>query len=345
MTTAPAASHIRVQGTDGIDPVDRVDCWRDLVSRAFVPLDADAAAPDFTGHLRITELGSTIVSRVDAGAHTVRRTRKQISGSERGYYKLGLQLRGDGLLVQDGREALLRPGDFALYDTDQPYTLAFTAPTDMAVFMFPRPRLPLPPIMAHDILARRISRSDELGCLLSPLLVRLVDQVDDNRPNAALTLADAVLDLMAALLTGNNGTPEPLPHETLLVQAKTFIDANLSNPDLNPDLVAAAVHVSTRYLHKLFSADGEPVARWIRHRRLEQCRRDLSGHTAVPSVSAVGNKWGLPDAAHFSRAFKARFAMSPAEFHKAATASIRSRGSAAPNSVVHASSNEVPPTP
>ncbi|MEV5300665.1 cupin domain-containing protein [Amycolatopsis methanolica] len=122
---------------------ESLDYWRHVHSDAFVPLEAAAPEPSFRGEVRIDRLGSTPVSRVDAGPHRVRRTKAMINASERGYYELGLQVRGSCLLVQDGREALLGPGNLALYDTDRPYTLAFGEPTSMAVFMFPRERLRL----------------------------------------------------------------------------------------------------------------------------------------------------------------------------------------------------------
>jgi len=320
ITSTTQAPVPRLQGTDSVAPAERLEHWRDIVSRAFVPLAASATqAAEFSGRLRITPLGSTIVSRVDAGAHTVRRSRSLIAHSERGYYKLGLQLRGEGLLIQDGREVVLGPGDLALYDTDLPYTLDFGTPTDTAVFMFPRERLHLPAQIRREVLARRIRAHDEIGTLLTPLLLRLVDQCRGERPHAALTIADAVVDLLAALLTDDFGAPQPPSQQTLLVQAKAFIDDNLADPDLNPDLVAAAVHVSTRYLQKLFSADGQPVAGWIRRRRLEQCRRELAAPAPIASVAAVGRKYGFHDAAHFSRIFKARFGMSPGEFRRSAT--------------------------
>ena len=57
---------------------------------------------------------------------------------------IGLQLRGSSVLIQDGREATLTPGDFTLYDTDRPYTLAFSDPHRMLVLVFPRDMLGLP---------------------------------------------------------------------------------------------------------------------------------------------------------------------------------------------------------
>jgi AraC-like DNA-binding protein len=57
------------------------------------------------------------------------------------------------------------------------------------------------------------------------------------------------------------------------------------------------------------------VADWIRSRRLERCRRDLLDPAlATRTVEAIGERWGLTDAAHFSRVFRRRFGAPPAEY-------------------------------
>ncbi|GHE86670.1 AraC family transcriptional regulator [Amycolatopsis deserti] len=298
----------KILSTRAVPGGESVDYWRHVISDAFVPLEAAAPEPSFRGEVRMDRLGSTLVSRVDAGPHRVRRTKAMIGASERGYYKLGLQVRGSCLLVQDGREALLGPGDFALYDTDRPYTLAFAEPTSMAVFMFPRERLRLTAEGARQILSRPLRGDDEPGSLLSPLFRRLVGRLGS--ATSPMPLADAVLDLLSALLSEQTAAAP----DSLVLRAQAYIDTHLSDPDLCPDTVAAALHISTRYLQKLFAEQGTGVAGWIRSRRLEQCRRDLSRPGLTRPVSAVGAAWGLPDAAHFSRTFKAAYGLSPREF-------------------------------
>ncbi|KAA9150856.1 helix-turn-helix domain-containing protein [Amycolatopsis acidicola] len=304
--------------TGSVPAADSLDYWRQGISEAFVPLHADAGGGEFHGRMRVDDLGAMLVSRVDADAHRVRRTPALISRSERGRYKLGLQLHGSCLLVQNGRETVLRPGDFALYDTDRPYTLAFGEPTSMAVFMFPRQRLGLP---GEHVLARRIGLDEEPGSLLSPLFLRLVKDAG-RRATAAAPLASATLDLLSALLTEQLADRAPaVPHDALVLRAKAFIDEHLADPGLCPDVVATALHISTRYLQKLFAGEGATVSAWIRSRRLEHCRRELAGPQALGKpVSAVGAAWGLPDAAHFSRSFKAAYGLSPREFRAQALA-------------------------
>jgi hypothetical protein len=68
----------------------------------------------------------------------------------------------------------------------------------------------------------------------------------------------------------------------VLLRIHAFIEQHLGDADLTPGLVAAAHYISVRYLYRLFEAQGTTVATWIRHRRLEGCRKDL----ADPAFSA-----------------------------------------------------------
>ncbi|MBC7717587.1 MAG: helix-turn-helix domain-containing protein, partial [Pseudorhodobacter sp.] len=53
---------------------------------------------------------------------------------------------------------------------------------------------------------------------------------------------------------------------------------------------------------------------WIASRRLDAIRRDLCDRNfAARSPSEIAFSWGFNDAAHFSRAFRARFSCSHRE--------------------------------
>ena len=59
------------------------------------------------------------------------------------------------------------------------------------------------------------------------------------------------------------------------------------------------------------------MADWIRHHRLERCRRDLLDPTlAHLPVSGVGARWGLVNPATFSRIFRAAYGMPPAKYRR-----------------------------
>ncbi len=80
-------------------------------------------------------------------------------------------------------------------------------------------------------------------------------------------------------------------------------------------MIAAAHHISVRYLYKLFETDmpGQGVADWIRQRRLERCQRDLLDPALQGRpVNAIEARWGLADAASLSRMLRTAYGVPPA---------------------------------
>src|SRR6266566_1610806 len=136
----------------------RFEYWKHILTNTVVPLEVSTPGngDDFRGRLRGCELGSLRFIEVSAEAHTARRTARLVKAAPAGCYKIGLQLRGSSVLIQDGREATLTPGDFTLYDTDRPYTLAFSDPHRMLVLVFPRDMLGLPESRLAGLTATRL---------------------------------------------------------------------------------------------------------------------------------------------------------------------------------------------
>jgi hypothetical protein len=129
-----------VARTLDLPPDQRFDYWKHVLSDTFVPLEVSSPSGDgdFLGRLRGCDLGGLRIIEVRAEPHTARRTARLVKAAPAGCYKIGVQLRGTSVLIQDGREAMLTPGDFTFYDTDRPYTLAFSNPHRMLVLVFPR---------------------------------------------------------------------------------------------------------------------------------------------------------------------------------------------------------------
>src|SRR6266568_5413586 len=299
----------------------RFEYWKHVLSNTFVPLEVSTPGDedDFRGRLRGCELGSLRFIEVSAEAHTARRTARLVQAAPAGCYKLGLQLRGSSVLIQDGREATLTPGDFTVYDTDRPYTLAFSGPHRMLVLVFPRDMLGVPQSRLAGLTATRLpGEAGGLATLIGPFLAQVADLLDEVDTRDGIRLAGNVLDLLGTVLTERMGCAPPDPdaaHRALMLQITAFIEEHLGQADLAPAQIAAAHHISLRQLHKLFHASGTTVAGWIRQRRLEHCGHDLRDpRCATRSVAAVGARWGYPDPAHFSRLFKATYGVGPRDY-------------------------------
>lgn len=305
------------------------DAWQQVVSSAFVPLTSHplttleepgrSPAAGWSGGLRSASLGTVQLSSVVGSAALVRRTAAEISRDDPGYLKLGVQVEGYCVVEQDGREAALTPGDLALYDTSRPYQLAFDDRFEMLVVMFPRDLLRVPGGRLSEITARRVSGRRGVGAAMRPFLGALAQQLADDALHGSAVLSDAVLDLLAATVSEQLDCAPVVPVEThrhaLFLRVLTFVDARLGDPGLTVPAIAAAHHVSVRYLQKLFEDEGRTVSGWLRERRLDRCRRDLLDEDLPHlAVSEVGARWGMGNPAAFARAFRSAYGTSPSEY-------------------------------
>ncbi|WP_322748340.1 MULTISPECIES: helix-turn-helix domain-containing protein [unclassified Frankia] len=307
--------------TTAVDAREGFDYWNDAVSSTFVPLECRTGTPaGFQGEIVNVSLGDVQLSLVTAAPHQVQRTRRGIARNDPGLLKVCLQLRGSGRIGQDGREAEMRPGDFTLYDTTRPYTLSFDDPTGFGAFvvMFPGDGLGLPRDTVNRLTAIRVSGTDGLGAVVSPFMRALAETMGTEAevlpPRIALNvlaLLETVYRQRAAVAPGE---PERVSTARRLA-IQEWLDLRLGDPELSPETIAAAHHISLRYLHQLFAEDGTSVSRWIKDRRLEGCRRDLADPMLVRfSVAALAARWGMFDAAVFSRSFRTAFGLSPREY-------------------------------
>lgn len=296
------------------------DHWKHLVAESFVPLAAQTADVDgFRGRMRSRVLDRMSIVEVTATSHEVHRTPALIARAHERYFKLNLQLEGTGLLVQDNREAVLRPGDLAIYDTSRPYTLTFEEQARMMVVMFPCDALALPADYVGQLAAVRMAGSAGLSGIVGQFIRQLSENLDVLSGPSGSRLAANALDLVSTMLHAEMDiAPDRMkPQALLAVSIREYIEANLSDPLLSPATIAAAHFISTRHLHNIFHESGTTVASWIRSQRLEGARRDLRDPLhAGKSVGAVAARWGFLDAAHFSRTFRDAFGVPPSDWRR-----------------------------
>jgi AraC-like DNA-binding protein len=308
---------------------ERFEEFHQLVGDTFVPVvlsmdDADT----FRAKLHTSHLGTMQMNRLQFnGRVMMRRTSRQLARGtpqliehhSAEYLKVGVHVGGRCVVRQDGREAHLSPGDYVVYDTTRPFEFAVDGKFQMFSALLPRELLRIPAAQLSLLTARSFNGRQGMGALLTPFLVELARQTTKEVQSTNIRLADAMFDMLEAAFSEQLACDRPegrSPVQSdLLLRIFGFIERNLGDPDLDSAKIAAAHHISVRQLQRLLECDGHSVAGWIRTRRIEHCRKDLANAELVAvSVGVIGARWGLVNAAHFSRLFKAAHGLSPRQY-------------------------------
>nr|WP_253268094.1 helix-turn-helix domain-containing protein [Streptomyces asoensis] len=310
--------------TDSVPDGERLAHWRDALGRALVPMAVTARQDGpFEGRVSTERLGYLRIATIEADAQRLSRTAAHLTDAVPAVacVAVGVQTAGTATLVQDGRRAFVGEGDLMVYDTGRPYSLDFPGRFVARVVHLPRRALGLPEEGLRRVTGTAIAGTAGFGALLVNFLTTLTASVPPCAPAVATRLATGVVDLFATLVqerTQDDAPPDANPGDHLVLRVRDHIDRNLGDPGLSPQSVAAAHHISVRYLHRLFEGEGITVARLIQRRRLERCARELHRpDTTAPTVSAVAQRWGFANPAHFSRVFRAAYGRSPREWRGA----------------------------
>jgi AraC-like DNA-binding protein len=228
----------------------------------------------------------------------------------------GVLLDGDARLEQSGRETSAGPGGFLLYTGDRPFRLGIRGPYRYFVVDFEGSPLSLAQAVVHQVIANRQLAQAPAARIFAATLAEFADQAPRLDPATGRELGEHVVCLLRTVLRGAPRTETP--PDGLFPRILDYVEAHLADT-LDPATIAAAHHISVRYLHKLFQDAGDTAGAYIRRRRLLRIRGQLADPgLARRSVASVAAEWGIAEASHFSKLFRAEFGVSPREFREAA---------------------------
>jgi AraC-like DNA-binding protein len=300
--------------TRAVEPKQALAYWTDMVCDTYVQLECDTAAGMQTvqGDIVADELASLQLSQVTATPQVVRRTAAKIARASEDYFLVSIQTQGEGLILQDGRAARLMPGDFALYDSTRPYELRFDVPFQQYVLRLPGPSLRTALRDTQALTASTVCGQRGAGHLMIGMIQTLATDIRTLAPASAHAVAESVTQILIAGLSALPAARQP-PVSQLTAyhreQIKAFVVSKLRDPGLTVASIAAALRLSTSTLHRAWLGQPCSIAEWMWAQRLDAARADLCNpNLAARSVSEIAFSWGFNDAAHFSRAFRARFA-------------------------------------
>jgi AraC-like DNA-binding protein len=310
--------------TAELPPREREAYWRHVMSDTFAPVTIrEMIDGDVAGSIRGHWVGRLMVTDVRSTAQDIRRTPRLVSEADNAYFQVAMVANGIGRISQDDRQAVLHPGDCVLYETTRPFQWLFDSDWDVWVFSLPSESVRLGESERRRISAHRLDGTTGLTGVVSRFLLDLARHSENLPAEQSERVLAHASDLVVTLLSDrldDTIAVRGAVHRSQMMRIKDYIDQRVSDPDLGPAEIAAAVNISTRYLHKLFEAEHHTVSLYIRGLRLERARRDLlDPRLADRPIATIAFACGFGDLSAFNRAFKDAYAASPKELRNAST--------------------------
>jgi AraC-like DNA-binding protein len=300
--------------TSRVAPSERFELWVEEASKAYFPMSFERGGGSaFSGRAHNCALGPVDVHRVTAGPSGLLRTRRTIDAADPETFHLGLELYGTSRLEQDGRSCTMRTGTLFGFQSSHPF--AIRNETDFAMLIVSFPQSLLRPYT--DRVCARTGMQIDHGFatrFVAPFLIDLAARIeDDSLAEGGANLGEPIVDVVRSLFLRQDERATTHPQAgALLPQVTSYIYRHLGDPDLTPARIAAAHFVSVRSLHRLWAPRGVSVSAWIREVRLARCRRDLGDPAlAHESIGTIAARWGMRNAAHFSRTYREAYGCSP----------------------------------
>ena len=297
---------------------DKRRFWEQTIDQAFGKVDMKIAdESNFFGEIRTASLGNLDFAKVVCDYEIATRTRQHIAHSKCESFVLVLLRTGRLQIGQLGRECVLTPGTFALFDVTTPYTFCHVERTEVLDVVIPghllRPRLRDP----HSLVARPYSATNGVGRVTADLLTSLMREIQTIPDWAAQSYCARTIDLIGILF---EAAQDDLPIANSTVRSALYrrcvaiIETHLADPELGPVKIAQLAGISVRYLHRIFQDAGKSVVNHMRLCRLAHCHRDLSdpAKRGLP-IGEIAYRAGFHSQSHFTNSFRQQYGVSPSD--------------------------------
>lgn len=312
-----------ILSTDNLSPNETAGAWKDWMSRLFFGLDSDLYGDaTFDGHLYTSHAGNVVMTKLEGNRHRVIRSTRLARTSETSYLKIVAPWQGSAAVEQQGRQAWVRPGGWAIYDTTGSYEVTNPERTQHLIVMLPKEQLTERGLRLDPLMGRHVGGSSGISRVALEAMRSTFQELPSMTPETARGAGDLILELVRLSLQELAGQGTAVTQlEAFKDRIRDFIGKHLRDPGLSIDRIAQGLNCSKRHLHNAFADEEDTLAHYILRRRLQACMRDLKSPEHLQrTITDIAFSWGFNNGAHFSRVFRDHTGLSPSDFRQAALA-------------------------
>ena len=287
--------------------------WLDCLRRFFGDVRATApGAAGFDAWIESISERGVAVTRMRTGAQCIEHIESAAQAEHSGFVHVVFPIAGRFHVEQAGRSAVFEPGDWGIFDLSKSFRSVVDRPVEMLVLAAPRAMILSPHVDLSDSVARRFSSRGGGARIVKNFMASLLEEQGALTPVLRRDFATFALQLARSHIM-DIAAPRPSRKACgKRSEVETYIANHLRNPELSLDDVAAACGCSKRYVHKIFSAQGQTAGQHILRSRLLGSAEDLAnpefGHLSITDIAV---SWGFNSSSAFSRVFRKQFNVSP----------------------------------
>ncbi|SFK52581.1 helix-turn-helix domain-containing protein [Methylophaga sulfidovorans] len=307
--------------TDDQPHSHRLDWLKEVIGREYANVDVTPFndEPVFNEMAIYPWSNGVRFSPIKTHSLQIERLSREPTNISQDCYFAVLVTKGKYKLEQDGREVFLEKGDMTLYDATQWHRITMPQAVSKVIISLPRDYFRQRISHIGNLTAKKISTKSGTAAITASCIQSLTQQLDILDCNTFHSLHDPLVDLLTLSL--NQLEPKSVQlsntQSSTLFHVKRYINQHCHYHDLSPKMISEAVGLSVRYINNLLQAEHTSLMRYVTQQRLNSVYRKLNSRQFMHrTITEIALESGFNNMAHFSRAFKAQFGLSPRQFRQ-----------------------------
>lgn len=304
-----------VFSVEEVKPNERYDLWKDSISCIF---EVDAKKDvrhnkNFSACIDANMFGSVMLATTSTAQQSWDRNPLTIAQDGMDHIMIQLYDSGNLYCERNGKTSQMPENGLMVFDLAQEVKCKTDNFSNMSLII-PRNMLNDSLKDIDDQHLRELTANEPMVQLLRDHMLSLKRLSSSMSLKQSVQISPATVSLAAACLNASESQTENSSFGVsvaLLMNARRYIEANLTTSTLSSDEIAKAVHVSRSRLYNLFKPYNG-IFSYIRERRLHLALKQLTDkkHQKYNIVDIAFN-CGFTNSSYFTRAFKERFGMTP----------------------------------